>query len=48
MKGFTYLLVAVVAMTGLVVYEAHASGRSDEDADPIFGIEILPDSATGS
>jgi hypothetical protein len=40
MKGFAYLLVAVVAMTGVVVYMAHASGRSDEDADPIFGIKI--------
>jgi hypothetical protein len=40
MKGLAYLLVAVVAMTGVVVYMAHASGRSDEDADPIFGIKI--------
>ncbi|MGD0165286.1 MAG: cytochrome P460 family protein [Candidatus Sulfotelmatobacter sp.] len=42
MKGLAYLLVAVVAMTGVVVYMAHASGRSDEDADPIFGIKIPP------
>ena len=42
MKGFAYLLVAVVAMTGVVVYMAHASGRSDEDADPILGIKIPP------
>jgi hypothetical protein len=40
MKRFAYLLVAVVAMTGVVVYVAHASGRSDENADPIFGITI--------
>src|SRR5580658_6919137 len=40
MKGLAYLLVAVVAMTGVVVYMAHASGRSNEDADPIFGIKI--------
>jgi len=40
MKGFAYLLVAVVAITGVVVYMADASGRSDEDADPIFGIKI--------
>ena len=40
MKGFAYLLVAVVAMTGVVVYMAHASGRSDENAAPMFGIEI--------
>jgi hypothetical protein len=42
MKGFAYLLVAVVAMTGVVVYMAQASGRSNEDADPIFGIKIPP------
>src|SRR6202041_2704989 len=42
MKVFAYLLVAVVAMTGVVVYMAHASGCSDEGADPIFGIKIPP------
>ena len=42
MKGLGYFLVAVVAMTGVVVYMAHASGRSDEEADPIFGIKIPP------
>ena len=40
MKGFAYFLVAVVALTGAVVYMAHASGRSDGEADPVFGIEI--------
>jgi hypothetical protein len=42
MKGFAYLLVAVVAMTGMVVYTAHASGRSDGEADQVFGITIPP------
>ena len=42
MKGFAYLLVAVVAMTGMALYLAHASGRSEEEADPIFGITIPP------
>jgi hypothetical protein len=42
MKGFAYLLVAVVALTGVVVYMAHASGHSDEEAAPIFGIKIPP------
>jgi hypothetical protein len=42
MKGFAYLLVAVVALTGVVVYTAHASGRSDGEADPVFGITIPP------
>jgi len=41
MKGFAYLLVAVVALTG-VVYMAHASGRSDGEADTVFGITIPP------
>jgi hypothetical protein len=42
MKGFAYLLVAVVALTGVVVYVAHASGRSEGEADPVFGITIPP------
>ena len=42
MKGFAYFLVAVVAFTGVVVYMAHASGRSDGEADPVFGIKIPP------
>ena len=42
MRGFAYLLVAVVALTGVVVYMAHASGRSDGEADPVFGITIPP------
>ena len=42
MKGFAYLLLAVVALTGVVVYMAHASGRSDGEADPVFGITIPP------
>ena len=42
MKGLAYLLVAVVALTGAVVYVAQASGRSDGHADPVFGINIPP------
>ena len=42
MKVFAYLLVAVVALTGVVVYMAHDSGRSDGEADPVFGITIPP------
>jgi Cytochrome P460 len=41
MKGFAYLLVAV-AMTGVVTYMAHASGRSDDEASPVFGVKIPP------
>jgi len=47
MKGFAYFLVAVVALTG-VVYMAQASGRTDGEADPVFGIRFLPDTETGS
>src|SRR5271166_2828275 len=42
MRGITYLLVAVVALTGMVVYVAHASGHADEEAAPIFGVKIPP------
>jgi Cytochrome P460 len=42
MRGFAYLLVAVVALTGVFVYMAHASGHSDGEADPVFGITIPP------
>jgi hypothetical protein len=42
MKALAYLLPAVVALTGVVVYMAHASGRSDGEADPVFGITIPP------
>jgi hypothetical protein len=42
MKGFPYLLVAVVAITGVVFYMAHASGRADGEAAPVFGIKIPP------
>jgi Cytochrome P460 len=42
MKGFAYLLFAVVALAGVVVYMANASGRSDGEADPVFGITIPP------
>jgi len=34
------LLFAVVAGAGVVVYMAHASGQSDGEAAPVFGIKI--------
>ena len=40
MKGLAYLLVAVVALTGAVMYVAQASERSDGQGDPVFGINI--------
>ena len=42
MKRIAFLLVALVALTGMVVYMAHASAQADGAAAPIFGIKILP------
>jgi Cytochrome P460 len=42
MKGITYLLGAVVVLTGVVVYMAQASEHADGEAAPIFGIKIPP------
>ena len=35
-----FLLFAVVAVAGVVVYMAHASGQADGEAAPIFGVKI--------
>src|ERR1700692_2230294 len=42
MRGITYLLGAVVALTVVVVYKAHPSGHADGEAAPIFGVKIPP------
>jgi len=42
MKGFAYVLLGAMALTGMVVYMAHASGRADGEADPVFGIKSPP------
>ena len=42
MRVITYLLAAVVALTGAVVYLAHASEQADGTAAPIFGVKIPP------
>src|ERR1700745_3473315 len=42
MRGIAYLLVAVVALAGVVAHIAPASGQADEEAAPIFGIKIPP------
>ncbi len=42
MKGLAFLLVVVVALTSAGVYVVQASGRSDGQADPVFGIKIPP------
>jgi Cytochrome P460 len=41
-KRIAYLVFAAVTLTGVVVYMADASGRSDGGADPVFGITIPP------
>jgi cytochrome P460 len=42
MRGIAYLLVTVVALTGVVIWTAAASGHADDQAAPIFGITIPP------
>ena len=42
MKRLAYLLAAVVALAGVIVYVAQASGRSDGQADSVFGTNIPP------
>jgi hypothetical protein len=42
MRRIACLLVVVVALAGVLVYMAHASGHFDEEAEPIFGIKIPP------
>ena len=40
MKRTGFLLLAVVTVAGIVAHMAHASGQSDEDSSPIYGIKI--------
>jgi hypothetical protein len=42
LKRISYLLSAVVALTGVVAYMAHATGEADKEAVPIFGVTIPP------
>jgi hypothetical protein len=42
MKRIAHPLFAVVALTGVLVYLAHASGSSGAEGVPIFGITIPP------
>jgi hypothetical protein len=37
-----YLLGAIVAMTGVVVYMVQASEQADGEAAPIFGVQVPP------
>ena len=42
MRGVGYLVLAVMAMSGVVVYMARASGYANGEAAPIYGIKIPP------
>ena len=47
MRRMVCVLVAGVALAGVVAYMAPASGQADGEAPPIFVTEIPPDTATG-
>jgi hypothetical protein len=40
MKRIGFLLLAVATLAGIVAYMAHASGQSDGDSSPIYGVKI--------
>jgi hypothetical protein len=40
MRRIVFVLVAVLALAGMVAYMAPASGQSDGEAAPIFGVKI--------
>jgi hypothetical protein len=42
MRRLVFVLVAVVALAGVVAYMAPASGQSDGEAAPIFGVKTPP------
>jgi hypothetical protein len=40
MRRIGFLLLAVVTLADIVAYMPHASGQSDADASPIYGVKI--------
>jgi hypothetical protein len=40
MKRIAFLLVAIAAVVGAVVYTSHASGQANGEVAPVFGIKI--------
>ena len=40
MKRISFLLLAVTTLAGVVAYAAYASGQSDGDSSPIYGVKI--------
>jgi len=47
MRRIALLLVAVVALAGVVANMAPVSGQADEEAVPIFVKKFPPDTVTG-
>jgi hypothetical protein len=43
MRRIVFVLVAVVALAGVVAFTALASEHAGEDAAPIFGVKIPPE-----
>jgi hypothetical protein len=39
-KRIGFLLLAIATLSGIVAYTAHASGQSDGDSSPIYGVKI--------
>ena len=48
MRRNAVVVVAVVAMAGVVAVMAPASGQVDGEAAPIYGVRLPPDTATGA
>jgi Cytochrome P460 len=42
MKRITFLLVALATLSGVVAFRAPASGQTDAEAAPSYGVEIPP------
>jgi Cytochrome P460 len=42
MKRIAFLLIALATVAGIVAFTAHASGQTNGEAAPIFGIKIPP------
>ena len=42
MRRIVFVLVAVVALAGVVAYMAPASGQADGEAAPIYGVKLPP------
>lgn len=41
-KRVGFFLIAVAALTGVDAFTVPASGRADDEADPVFGMKVYP------